>query len=307
MSRIPSIKFIAGLFLAVAVNAGACVPDFPNRLLENGDPAVLQAPTAIFQKEIGRVIPRNTNTFGGVWMSGANDLAIRKTIDLIDMQELQELIGKSGNTISADQIKSYQAIREAIYDYYVALSKWDGAPKSDPPRFTALPVPEGQGIPREFSQYLKGAVLWYQGQTNPAVKAWQALLNLPADQRQYRSTWAAFMLGKAMLKQGEQAQAIAWFQEVRSLAGCGFRDSLGLAASSLGWEARAELDRKNHGRAIELYLDQLALGDPTALNSLRFAAEAAWKLSPKDLTKLVRNVSARKVLVAYALSYNQYY
>jgi hypothetical protein len=64
------------------------------------------------------------------------------------------------------------------------------------------------------------------------------------------------------------AAAVAAYQRVRALAGDGFEDALGLAASSLGQEARIHLQRGDTATAIALYAEQAALGHPDGAVSL---------------------------------------
>jgi len=287
--------------VALSFGALACGPAFPNRLLENGDAAVLQMPVAVFNQEIDRIMPRTMPAIA-VRSLPVDELEYRETVKRLDLGDIDAISRTNGNVSVAD-LGAYTAIREAMYHHDVARIAWSQSPTSSPPVFVAPPVPDGGSIPREFTLYLTGAMEWYRGATGEAVYAWQRLLDLPPDQRRCRGIWAAFMLGKAMLVARDQARAIGWFQTVRRLAREGADDSLGLAASSLGWEARAELDRRGFGRAIELYLDQLAAGGETAaVNSLLFAARAAWKSEPGELERLVKHPAARKVLVAYALS-----
>jgi hypothetical protein len=122
----------------------------------------------------------------------------------------------------------------------------------------------------EFTDYQRGAYHFSRGRDGyaDAKAAWEHLLARPKEQRHYRSTWAAFMLGKLAIyeKQGDGAK---WFQMTRSLAREGFADSIGLAADSYGWEAKWELDRQNYEAAARLYLTQLALGDDSAIASLK--------------------------------------
>ena len=66
----------------------------------------------------------------------------------------------------------------------------------------------------------------------------------------------------------------------RALANRGFVDPIGLAAASLGAEARLELLRTNYAPAIELYLEQLAAGDDGAALSLQFLAARASLRAP---------------------------
>ncbi|MEI6715869.1 MAG: hypothetical protein WCO60_19125 [Verrucomicrobiota bacterium] len=138
----------------------------------------------------------------------------------------------------------------------------------------ALLSPVAESLPEEFNSefalYHKGAHAFQKGSEHyeAARTAWETLLNLPVQERHYRSVWASYMLGKLALKTNSE-EAAQWFQKTRSLAAQGFVDSLGLAADSYGWEGRAELDLKHYEKAAELYLNQLALGDLTAIDSLK--------------------------------------
>ena len=123
----------------------------------------------------------------------------------------------------------------------------------------------------EFADYHRGAFAYRLGKArwDDARTAWEALLNRPAAERHYRSVWAAFMLGKTAMKNGDYPAAVAWFQNTRALARDGFADSLGMAADSYGWEARCEWKQDHPAHAAPLYLTQLALGDASAVVSLK--------------------------------------
>lgn len=122
----------------------------------------------------------------------------------------------------------------------------------------------------EFADYHRGAVAYRRGKSHwdEARMAWEKLLSRPAGERKYRSVWAAFMLGKIAMKSGHP-DAVKWFQQTRALAHDGFADSLGLAADSYGWEARSEWKQGHPEKAAPLYLTQLALGDESAIYSLK--------------------------------------
>ncbi len=77
------------------------------------------------------------------------------------------------------------------------------------------------------------------------------------------------MLGKLALKTKDYPTATQWFQRTRELAKNGFADSLGLAAESYGWEGRSEWKQDHPGKATQLFLTQLALGDDSAVVSLK--------------------------------------
>jgi hypothetical protein len=156
----------------------------------------------------------------------------------------------------------------------------------------------------EFADYLEGAVAW----RNPALTnkidarlAWQKLLALPADQRQFKSVWAAFMLGKA-LEEEDPWRAVEYYQKTRALARDGFTDRLGLAAASLGLEARVYLNQTNRGRALELYLQQLAAGDESAATSLGLTMRELVSGGPEAFEALARNPYTRQVVSAYIIS-----
>lgn len=122
----------------------------------------------------------------------------------------------------------------------------------------------------EFTDYHRGAFAFSRGAEHweEARQAWEALLARPPHERNYRSVWAAFMLGKVALKKLDPEAAV-WFQRTRELARDGFADSLGMAPDSYGWEARSEWKHGHPERAAALYLTQLALGDKSAVISLK--------------------------------------
>jgi len=107
------------------------------------------------------------------------------------------------------------------------------------------------------------------------------------------------MLGKLAARSGDREEAAAWFVRTRDFAREGFVDSTGLAAASLGEEARLAYDQKEWLAACELYLRQYATGDTTALNSLRFtAARATSEPKPEVLAQFARHPGPRAVITA---------
>jgi hypothetical protein len=143
---------------------------------------------------------------------------------------------------------------------------------------------------------------YQSGHIEEARAAWNALLQLPIKQRLWRATWAAFMLGKSYQSESPD-DAVAWFKRVRETKVEGCADSLGLAASSFGWQAKIELQRGNYAGAIDLYLIQMASGDPTAPFSLRDVAAIVFKRNDANvLSSLAMNSAARKVLTSFLVA-----
>src|ERR1700730_582448 len=122
----------------------------------------------------------------------------------------------------------------------------------------------------EFADYHRGAMAFQLGKEHwaEARQAWENLLKRPPQDRHYRTVWATYMLGKLALKSGEP-DAAKWFQQTRDLAKSGFADSLGMAADSYGWEGRSEWKQNHPEKAAALFLTQLALGDDSAVISLK--------------------------------------
>ena len=121
----------------------------------------------------------------------------------------------------------------------------------------------------EFADYHKGAAAYLTQQWDQARAAWEDLLKRPEQDRHYRTVWATFMLGKLALKTKDYPAATQWFQRTREIAKKGFADSLGLAAESYGWEGRSEWKQDHPEKAAQLFLTQLALGDDSAVVSLK--------------------------------------
>jgi hypothetical protein len=167
-------------------------------------------------------------------------------------------------------------------------------------------------LPREFADYFAGAIVWHTNGGWQASELWQRVLELPASERHFKSTWAAFMLGEynaSLTNKYNDDEAVKYYEQVTALAKNGFADSAGLAVFSLGEEARIWLDRKNYERAIELYLEQFAAGDGSALNSLRFAAARVVVESnstPMELKALALNPRTRPIVTAYLISRHPY-
>ena len=133
---------------------------------------------------------------------------------------------------------------------------------------TANPFPEEYDS--EFADYDRGAFAYRRGKEHwpEAAKIWLQLLQRPEAERHYRTVWALFMLGKIALKSGDP-EAVTWFRKTREAAKSGFADSLGMAADSYGWEGRSEWKQNHPEKAASLFLTQLALGDTSAIVSLK--------------------------------------
>jgi len=276
-------------------------------MLDRGDDAVLAAPIADFNRELERIhlLPANFHA-----VLTTNDYAIQ-TIEA-DVEDLRRALRKTELTKAECEriVLNYQNVRVQLAGSRQSKS-WNSddvaaEPGSEPKSSAPVPrIPSSvlvpDGLPGEFADYFHGCIEWHAGHTNEARSIWESLLGRPESERHYRSTWAAYMLGKYW--QGvDEEKAIDYFQNVRTLAAAGFADRLGLAAASLGWEAHEELHQKHFDRAIQLYLQQLASGDGSATVSLRMAAGQALASEGDQLTSLATNIESRRVITAFITS-----
>ena len=159
------------------------------------------------------------------------------------------------------------------------------------------------GLPVEFALYHNATVALTRGDVPAAVENWSRLLALPSAERPYKSTWAAHQLGRTT---ADPVEARHHFQHVRKLARAGFADPLGLAAASLGWEAKTWFDAADYAPAARLYLAQLATGDATAAHSLHFLALRVLALAdPAPLDTFAADIALRDVLTATLLTWRE--
>jgi hypothetical protein len=303
------VALVASLWLSLSP-AIACGPFFPNNLLDRGDAAILTAPEVRFVEELKRMklvtssfraLP-STNAPHATLEAELNDL--RAALDGANLppQDRDLIIGRHRE--ERLKIEPFALADERATNAAVVLQGEFPSLRPDPTNLTRIhgPVPQATpGLPSEFADYLRGSVAWHQGNLKAARQAWSALLNRPPKERRYKSVWAAFMLGKSWEEENRRL-ACEYFQKTRYLATNGFADTLGLAASSLGWEARCNLLEGKLDKAIDLYLEQADSGEPSAVVSLRLTARSALNEDYHQLPSLAAKPHAQRVITAYVIS-----
>lgn len=157
-------------------------------------------------------------------------------------------------------------------------------------------------IPQEFVLYAQGAFFYHGDDVASAIAKWKELLDLSPDQRRWRSVWAAYMIGRALL-QSDPAQSISFFEQTRALAHEGFHDSLELAYNSLGWQAYAHNALGDTVAALHGYVNQVIAAEQKGcrpdINSIRFLCARA--MTNKDnLHRLAQDPLCRKIVCAWA-------
>jgi hypothetical protein len=299
------------LVLSVLVirSAYACGPFFPNDLLSHGDDAVLAAPLASFMREVDRLsLPVSRFSHVEATNGYADQSFDAEMADLAAALKRTKVSAKESALI----VEGHRVNRKKLGDYLEAQVLWESrdwmdgngngsnnrGPCPTAPNFSEVP-----GLPGEFLDYLEGAA----AAGDPALghevarEAWERLLNRPAAERKFKSTWAAYRLGKSW-EAADEDKAVEYFQMTRDLAKRGFMDSIGLATASLGREARVELHRHHCQRAIELYLEQHTAGDWSAFPSLRIALSQAIS-EGAELPALAASPTTRGLVTAYLISH----
>ncbi len=151
-------------------------------------------------------------------------------------------------------------------------------------------------VPEEFSLYLNGAVKYHANDFKGAAAEWEKILALPKKARHFKSTWAAFMIGKSYLSTREQQKAVLYFEQTRKLAQEGYVDSLNLSDESVGWQALAEYELKNYAASISHYLKHM---DVNSLNRLCLKIS---QTTDDTIPNIVKDQTSRNVLLGWAVS-----
>src|SRR5579883_3100616 len=317
LSLVQSVHAIGVLLICAYVSnlARGCGPDFPNWLLAQGDQAVLVAPEGNFAAELSRMNLGRTRVRAIPPEQRGGYAAQSLEAELSDLRKALKQAGtppadadficnehQRQRQILAEAIQAHRTWEDSHSDNGNNSTAGDESSKAVAPVFPEIRVI--QDLPLEFADYFEGFIAWHNpaiADKQPARAAWERLLARPEGERRSKSTWAAFMLGKSWEEQDPE-KAVGYFKQVRELVRQGYRDSVGLAAASLGLEAKVYLQQNNYQASIETYLDQLASGDPTATNSLATAAAKALASGPESLRLLAGNPRTQKVISAYVIS-----
>lgn len=294
----PSAPLLGGI-LALFMVGGvwACGPWFPNWVLVEGDDGLLSVPTARFDTELDRIDP-GLRRYEAVPKTSSYPAQTEE----VELRELRQALLLAGHTTTeADRICAEHSLartRIHVKGRTGNLLRLD----TDEQRIDADNPPHSTpGLPAEFALYFKGAVLWHEGQYAAARNVWLQLLELPAAARPFKTTWAAYMVARSWEEENPR-RAMAWFQKLREFVDAGFSDGLGLAAASLGWEARLHLQEKQYPEALALYLRQYQTGDDTARTSLRWTLSDAMRSSSRVLRRLAETPHVRDVVTAYVIA-----
>jgi hypothetical protein len=269
--RLRSGSIRPGLFcLALAAllpsTTHACGPDFPQELLTNRVATLGQLPEGAFNFEA-----RN----------------------LIASPKQPWIVIERADWLYNDQKVTRESVERAWWgDAYERVNALRSS-ASPAAAFAA-----GEKLPEEVRRYMAGAVAIAKHDFAEAARRFNGVLELPAGERMHYGLWAQYMLGRIAAARDENAAAVAAFIAVRAQATGPSDDPLGLAATSLGDQARVHLSAGDDTAAVALYAQQAALGSVYGRDSLLQVARAVTK-DPARLDRLISDPLGQRLIASY--------
>jgi hypothetical protein len=243
----PSLRSCAPAFitclLVIPVYYGTgCGPFFTENMLDQPR-GIAQLPAFDFISEFRKLKHPATSGLNPGSTAGSPAYTLE-----LEMREMEGLV-RSRITDEAARsawLDDYRALRAGMLDssdkseFVMSSQERERVPQE---RRQAKAGQWPQELPDDVKAYLDGARSFSEGDLDAARGAWKRLLELPADQRHWRSTWAAWMLFRAC-EAGALGEQQHWLQETRRLAAEGAADCL-----HLGVEATYLLARVHEGDA----------------------------------------------------------
>lgn len=308
--------------LLAAAPAPACGPDFPAGYFVHNVRDYRQMPPAWFPRELHALLGLATLPEPAESPAAA---ACDRVVDA-DLAQLEAVLRAAGASDgeTAPMLAEYRKMRCATRETGKRMDEWEGElrsydrrkeyradPGPEPPKPAAFdPTPYEvllNRLPVEFSLYARGAAAYHSRNLDSALDLFMQVLALPAEERPFRTIWAAHMLGMTLMRMKEYDTARAAFDRVPTLAGEGFADPMGLSEGVGGWKAMTHYQAGDFAGAAKGYLSEYMDGDAarrhTALISLDWAfSRAADEHAPAQIAALLEDENARMALLAWSLA-----
>jgi hypothetical protein len=303
--RFPALLLFTLLSFPIFVHG--CAPWFPQSWLYAREDFLIAAPVLTFETELKPLLPERPSDYGRP-PSTESTSPFSSTAE-VERQEIRQALEAKNSAPEAITtiLAALEHFREHVEEVTVLTSTPERWRKNDHSTRIAearrllrsCPLPEG--LEPAFRLYLEGARAFHASDHEAAQRAWQAIIALPLAQSAPRLVWAHYMLGRS-LAASDPESAIFHFRACREAQLEGAPDPLWLAGSSLGEEARLQLQLGRAERGLELYFAQYHAGFPGALESLRLVIPSLLRKDAERLEGLVRHPVARRLLTAYLLS-----
>ena len=301
-----TIKLVISINVILFMLTGlayACGPWFDEAYLIRGsEEQFLSIPEGHFLYELERIVgykkekPKNTDKSGNTADKDVLDLekALNRTKLSLNQKKKALATYAEARSELLEYLKTYSV--EKSWIWYGGSFRHHEREASRKPFSFSPSFKFAEEMPKEFTLYMNGAVAYHNNNFKLAIKSWEKILTLPKNKRQYKTIWAAFMIGKAYLSMRKTDEAIKYFTKAQEFANEGYEDSLNLAYESYGWQALAEYENKDYAASIKHYLKQLDV------NSLNWVCRKAFALDDSVFEKVVRDEISRKVLIGWVVS-----
>lgn len=188
----------------------------------------------------------------------------------------------------------HQIVGDHMSSYLRRYVNVDGPGLGDPGEDVTEEIPSL--IPEEFRLYSEGATVYWTGDFEGARATFRKLLELPKEERRYRTVWATWMMGKT---EADPEKALPWFRQTSELGRSDdFEDLLGLAQLAEGWLAE---DDDGSPKAYFLDYRRMVEGHTRGLIALHHLCNRIawkWKDDPDVYKPLLEDSYARQSHIA---------
>ncbi len=199
--------------------------------------------------------------------------------------------------LAKNTLEKYAAIRSDMI-----VTSWDCTADSLTEERTKSWLDEDTlaAIPKEFSIYLRGSIAYRMRLTEKAREHWKSVLALPANERKYKTIWAAWMLARTSTAKGE---AMQWYAKVKQFKTEGFPDSIHV--TSKDWTSFFSLKSGDYSTALDIYIKEgkeEIVDSVSAANNIRdLFYQALYKNESEQ--SIIFEIFAKNKEHAIALSY----
>jgi hypothetical protein len=333
----PLHRRLAFLFWVTAFNAFGCGPFFPDTVLDLPQAALRVRASCLLDEMVaidrshGRklslrpaglaMIRRSQNENSNDWQLSLDDEIRKIQMQLLDPviaagmpAELAEKMKLGALTTSVEAIDlavillKKQVAATRVAEIVTAFSTWrESLPKVDldgpwkiaaPERAEVPAPPDFPEVPRDIAAYWLAARAWRSGDLASARTAWQAILDLPANDHLHRAVWAAWMLAKTS---PDESTAVPLYHKTVVLAESGLQDVLGLSSLAMGWIAMTETDPI---AGMKGYFDAACSGNEDMLISLLQQRSKVFTGGDAVLSRAAADPLAREIVTAlFFMSY----
>jgi len=297
-----NILFSLVLVFMLTGNVFPCGPDFDNAyLVRASKEEFLSIPEGSFLYELERItgqkIIAQKIAYKGSENSKDKDLGdLKEALSKARISIIQKIEATNSYKESRSKILKYLKMHPIDDTWYGDEFRQEERADAESVRAFKESIRISPLLPIEFREYMEGAVSYHAYDFETAINKWNKLLTLPKEERSYKSTWAAFMIGKAYLNLRKPKEAIPYFKLTRELALEMFKDSLNLSKESYGWQALAEYESADYTSSITSYLKTMDV------SSINWLCARIFELDEPIFKSIVKDELSRNVLIGWAVS-----